>query len=293
MFVPAIDEATGGRLKIELFIPGEHPYMKDDMLKVLRDGTCEMAMGSGGYLAPVEPQLAAVELPMMMPGDILTAFELYDAVFDDIHKPTFDRWGAMNLFSQSFPHQRVAATVAIKDWDSLKGKKVRTWTKELTAFINMLNGTGVTIAFAEVPTALATGLIQGAISNSDSLYRLGVFDHAKVLNLLELQFGFVYCLVSKEAFAELPPDLQKIVVEVSGGMRDASIEYNFGAADAAVLKAVKELGVTATAWSDEFRAEVVERAATDVWDVWAEGAGPEGKAALAIVAKAKAALDLK
>jgi len=76
-------------------------------------------------------------------------------------------------------------------------------------------------------------------------------------------------------------------------MRDAAIEYNFGAADAAVLKAVKELGVTVTAWDDEFKAEVIERAETDVWNVWAEAAGPEGKAALAIVMKAKADLDLK
>jgi len=288
--MPAVYEATNGRLKIDMFVGGEHPYDRADMLKAVRDGMAEMAYSSANYMSGTEPHLAAFELPMIMPGDFESTFKIYKATFDEVYKPTLDRWGVREVMTFVWPNQRLAADVAVKDWDSLRGKKIRVWSKELSDFIKTLNGTPITMAFGEVPTALATGVINGVVTNSGAMYDLGVFDSVKTLNLLEIQYGLPWLVVSKTALAKLPDDVQKAFLDTMRKYQDYIIKGGLDDANSKALQAVNKYGVTITSWSKDFREEVVKACKESVWKAWAERAGPEGQKALAAIEKAKAAL---
>lgn len=288
--LPAVFEATGGQLKIDMFVGGEHPYDRADMLKAVRDGMAEMAYSSANYMSGTEPHLAAFELPMIMPSDFETTFKIYQSSFDDVYKPTLDRWGVMEVMTLVWPNQRLAADVEVKNWDSLKGKKIRVWSKELSDLIKTLNGTPITMAFGEVPTALATGVINGVVTNSGAMYDLGVFDSVKNLNLLEIQYGIPWLVVSKSALAKLPDDVQKTFLDTMRKYQDYIIKGGLEDANTKALAAVNKYGVTINSWSSKFREEVVAKCKETVWKEWAKRAGPEGQKALDAIEKAKASL---
>ncbi|MFC2014142.1 TRAP transporter substrate-binding protein [Chloroflexota bacterium] len=288
--LPAVHEASGERLKIDPYIPNEHPYAKQDLLMVVRDRIAEMSYVSGGYLSGIEPHLAVLELPMIMPPDVNLTYEIYWKVFDRVFRPTLDRWDAQEVLTPLWPHQHIAASVPITDWNALKGQRIRTWSKELTDFVNMLNGIGVEVAFADVQTKLANGDIDGAISHSGALYDLGVFEHVKYLNFLEIQVGLPWLVVSKKALGELPADLRNIFLGTMRSYQDHMIQGALKDANNKTLAAVKDFGVTITPLSGDFRREVEERVRTAVWEPWADRAGHQGKSALVAVEEAKATM---
>lgn len=291
--LPAVYKATNGQLKIDIFVGGEHPYDRADMLKAVRDGMAEMSYSSAGYMSGTEPHLAAFELPLIMPVDFESTFKIYKACFDEVYKPTLDRWGVREVMTFVWPNQRLAADVAVKDWDSLKRKKIRVWSKELSDFIKTLNGTPITMAFGEVPTALATGLINGVVTNSGAMYDLGVFDSVKTLNLLEIQYGLPWLVVSKAALAKLPADVQKAFLDTMRNYQDYMIKGGLSDANTKALLAVNKYGVNITSWSNDFREEVVTACKDSVWKPWAKRAGAKGETALKAIEKAKAALNIK
>jgi len=225
-----------------------------------------------------------------MPTDFESAFKIYRASFNKVYKPTLDRWGVREVMTFVWPNQRLAANVAVKDWNSLKRKKIRVWSKELSDFIKMLNGTPITMAFGEVPTSLATGVLDGVVTNSGAMYDTGVFEHVKILNLLEIQYGLPWLVVSKKALAKLPDDLQKTFLDTMRNYQDHIIQGGFRDANSKALRAVNDYGVTITSWSKEFREEVVKACKAGVWEPWAKRAGPKGEEALKAIEEARAAL---
>ena len=286
--LPAIYERSGGRLKINPFVHGEHPYPKEDMLQILRDNVVEMSWASGGYLAGVEPQLTAIELPLLLPPDADLIGAIHKEVFDTIYRPVYDKWNAQEVITMFWPYQRMGANVPLKDWDSLKGKKIRVWSAELNDMIGMMGGIGMNIAHGEVPAALAAGLIDGLITNSGGMYDLGTWETLDYLNLIDALVSLPSVFVSKDALAALPPDLQQIFLDTWRGFEDFERRNSLSVADEKALRAAKEYNVTITAPSPAFRAELVERAQAAIWDGWVERAGPVGQEALDAILAAKA-----
>ena len=287
---PAVTRNTNGAVKIDMFVQGEHPYDRADSLKAVKDGAFQLAYASGGYISGAEPHMTAMELPMLMPADLDLSLQVMEEVQGEIWTPTFDKWGVQKVMTIVWPAQRIAAKVGVTSFDSLKGQKIRAWSPELVEFVNLLGGTGVSMNFGEVAAALATGLIDGVISNSGIMYDSGFYEQAKFINITEIQYGLPWLVVSKSDLAALPADIQKIVVDtlkeyepyiIEGGVRDADVK---------ALKATVDFESTLVSFPKAMRKEVEAKARTEIWPGWAERAGPKGAEAIEIIEAAKAKL---
>jgi TRAP-type C4-dicarboxylate transport system substrate-binding protein len=278
-----IENETNGALKITIFSKGEHPYEAADMLKVVQERSADIVECMSGYVGGVEPTLKIYGLPFIMPANPEEMFELYYATRDPILTPIFDRWNAVPLLVYFWPPQRFHADVEVTSWDSLQGKRLRGWSAETVEVINILNGLGQNIAWAEVPTALATGVVDGLITSTLSAYEQGMYDQVKVCTMFELSTSDEYFLVNKDALAELDPATRNAFLRVWEDWEPKMLEGNLVADWKSIPAAASEYGVKFVAPSSQFRSEVAKQAQERIWPTWAQQAGPEGQKALDIV----------
>jgi TRAP-type C4-dicarboxylate transport system substrate-binding protein len=181
----------------------------------------------------------------------------------------------------------MAAKVPVTSWDALKGQKIRAWSKELVDFVNLLGGTGVSMDFGEVAAALATGLVDGVISNSGIMYDSGFYEQCKYINVMEIQFGIPFIVVSQDAIGALPADVQKAVRETLREHQPYIIEGGIRDADVKALKATVDFEATLVSFPKAMRKEVEEKCRTEIWPIWAQRAGAEGAKAIELVEAAK------
>lgn len=282
-----IYEKTGGRLKINVFLPGETPIAPKDYLRAIKEGAAEIVGAYPGYFSATEPVLVVTNLPMLMPSNPDLVEKVYDDVKGQLFEPIFDKWGGRSLATWWFPFHAIGAPVHIENWNSLKGMKIRVTGLEASDFVKMLGGVPVTIAWAETPTALMTGVIDGVQTAGVGFASAKLFEYPKIkyINLLEIASMPCSAVVNKRALAQLPEDIQKILIDSFKKYEPILREKQWMADSHCIRMGVAEYGTHVVGPSKQFRKEIVERTKKEVWDPWSVRAGKAGKDALDLVLK--------
>lgn len=289
ILVERVKEATNGRLIIELYMPGEHPYGPADSLKAVRDNEFQITQLSGGYVTGVDVRLGVLDLPMLLPGgDYETFLKLHDVFDPYLNKVLGETWKSTVLMHHNWGNQQFFMKRGrgfIEDWDSLKGKKVRVWSAEIADLVTLLNGTPVNIAWGDVYTSLSTGLVDGLTTDFFSAYSTRLTELAPDVTMMSYMFGTNNYIVSLEALNALPADLKEILLKVmkeqEQWFRTATTQKDGMALQEAFLTDnIRAYGV-----SKKFFEEIRAKSYEAIWKPWIERSGPEGAQAFNEVAK--------
>ncbi len=276
-----IKERSGGRVEIQYSYIAETPYKPAESLTLIRDGLVQItewlpANGVGTY-----PILAAPELPFVAAHkdtaanlqvavgrawDSPIVAEAMDTVMADHGARVLGRYfyQPMNFWS-SKPLAKVA---------DFKDQRVRVITPEQGSLLEQLGGTPMNIPNTEVYTSLQTNVIDGVITGSGNVKGSKwneVLTAGYIANITLISARMV---ISKEALAELPDDLQAIVVEELTKVGEEILAWT-PESDQAALDDLAASGVTITQASDEDYLKFREMAKTKVWPAWKERVGAQ------------------
>jgi TRAP-type C4-dicarboxylate transport system substrate-binding protein len=174
-----IPKRTNGALQVQWFYPGEHPYADTDILLALQEGAAQMGVTLGSYSGGLDARLEAHELPFVFPRAPAGKYlEFMDVIREQVWNPLLEKsWGAKIASFQLHPPNQIITDVPVNKPNALAGKKIRSFGLAGNLWIESLGGTGVSIAFPEVATALATGTVDGAISAIQSIHGPGWMEH--------------------------------------------------------------------------------------------------------------------
>ncbi len=284
-----IEEATEGRLVIDAYWYGQHPYEGEDMLRVLEEGNAQLSHFYSGYLTAVEPVFGVDAIPMLLPTDPMEAWEVIariwgnfdqdrSGVLEDILQ---ERWNAsMVHMLPASPQRFFTAGYEIEDINSLKGHKVRVYSPELAKLVEIMGGTPVSVSFGEVYTSLATNLIDGLVTSTAFAESGGFFDFCDAINMWEIMSGTDGLMVSQEALNNLPSDVKAIFLEImhESAMKPEMLELNQN--DEIVEMLVQSGKVKAVVPTQENRDEVIEIVKKEIWEPWMEAVGDDGQRVL-------------
>ena len=282
-----IKNATDGKLIIDVYIPGEHPYKLADTLKAVSTGEAEICGIIPGYVSGIEPGLTVLDLPLLIPGG---NFEIYKELFEKFQKGYFkkilEKWNSKEIISTLMSGQNYYLKEGwIENSESLKGKKIRSWSAEVTNFIKLMNGIPVTIAFNENYTALQTGLLDGTTTNFLAAYKANLFDQCKHVVMAQVSFSSIIYLVNIDAWNKLPKNLQEIVENIFESKRELWETANFKEAGEVLQLAFLTKGIEARGIPVAYRNELTEGAYEAIWKPWIEKAGKSGEEAFNEVVK--------
>ncbi len=180
-----IPEKSNGAVTAEIRAFTEMGLKGGEVFRLMRQGVIDFGSTVLGYVAGDDPENEAVDLAGFN-ADIDVARQVTDAYKPVLAELYEKKYGVKLLAVFPFHAQVLYCKGAISGLEDLKGKKVRTFSKSLSEFVEALGGTGVNIPFGEVVPALQKGVadcaITGALSGNlakwsevtDHLYALPV-----------------------------------------------------------------------------------------------------------------------
>ena len=217
----AIEEQSGGRIKVELY-----PFMQlggaaQNQYDLIRDGAIDGGWVIPGYQPNRFPEAEAMELPFMTTK---TGAEASAAAWDFTQQFLMDDFADVHLIAAHMHgpgiiHKRGDSVATLEDF---RGLKLRGPSRPATLLLTELGATPIGMPVPQFPEALSKGVVDGGVITwemSPSLKLDELTDsHTDVAGDRALYNLYFIWAINKDVYEGLPEDLRAVIDANSGRM---------------------------------------------------------------------------
>jgi TRAP-type transport system periplasmic protein len=223
-FVEALDKATNGAVKIEVF-PARQ--LGDDIanLQQVQLGAIEMAAVSTAVFGNQTPLLNALQLPFLIPSyDAAAKVFASDATYKLLDKLEAIKLKGLAVYEGGFRHF-LSTRGQITTPADLAGLKTRVVQAPLHIDIwTALGGNPTPLAYGEVYTALQTRTIDSVEINVSSIFAEKFYEVAKDFTLLGHYMFPALLFANLDKFNSLPADQQRAMATAAREVVKAQVD---------------------------------------------------------------------
>ncbi len=214
-----LPKASEGQLTADLSGLAESGLKGPEVVRLMRAGAIDIGMGVFAYVSSDDAMFEGVDLPGMAP-DIDTAHKIARAYRPVLDKRMRERHGIKMLATVAYTAQVFFCREPVTQLADLKGRKVRTRGRNMADYVTALGANSVTLPFAEVVTALQTGVIDCAVTGIGSGNAAKWFEVANNLYNLPIDWSVGFYGIGLKRWQKLDPAVQKILQEQSQVLED-------------------------------------------------------------------------
>jgi len=130
------------------------------------------------------------------------------------------------LFWMVYGYSALISKRPIRNLEEFKGKRIRVFGEISGEFIKALGGAPVFLSVGEIYLALQRGTIDGVLTSTCSVDERKFYEVTKYFTLIKVgEFqNQPAVLMNLKKYQELPPDLQKLVIDASKEAQDWGLE---------------------------------------------------------------------
>lgn len=293
MMVPlaaAIEEASEGRMKVEVFSGMSLGGRPGDLYDQAADGAVDIVVTLPGYTAGRFNRSEVFELPFMMKDPVATAEAYYDLITQELQDGEFEETKILTswVHGPGVLHSKEP----ISSLEDMVGQEMRGPTRVVTDLLGELGATPVGMPLPLIPENLSKGVISGTVlpwevTPSIRLAEL-VSNHTELSGDTSLYTAVFIMAMNWDSYEGLPDDLRQILDDHTGKGLAASTAQVMLDADAGGRNVA--LGNTFITL-DGAEVERWKAAAQPVVDRWVSRAGEMGFDGEAAIAQARALID--
>ncbi len=281
-FAKNVEEFSGGSLKIQMFYSSSVTGKSAEVFNSAQTGIIDCDMTGAGYQT-------GKNAAFQFAGDVMGGYDNPYQQYEFLNFPgaqeavdaLYNKYG-MTLIGWWIPgHESLISSRPIPDVASLKDFKFRSPPGMESMIFTALGAKPIVMDFGEVPTALQTGLIDGAdYSSLATNYAGGHYEQNKYATypgFHSMPADHLAC--NTKVWNKLKPHEKGAMlaaIEICGRTITSLVERK----NAEAVKALKEMGVTLHDWSKEDRAKF-RQAALGAWEEW-KTKSPEAAALIEI-----------
>lgn len=213
-FVKNVEARTNGRVDIEIF-PNAQLGSNPEVFEQVRAGAPIITISDPGYLSDFVPDFGVLGGPYLMedPRDFQKIIDsaLYADMKNRLRAESKIELLALNWL---FGSRHMLSDKAISTPSDIAGMTFRTppnimWVETF----NAMGARPTQVAWAEVYSALSSGVVDGAEAPLPSIYGAKLHETKKVISLTGHFKGFTGLMMNADVFAALPRDIQNIINE--------------------------------------------------------------------------------
>ncbi|MGB0745469.1 MAG: TRAP transporter substrate-binding protein [Alphaproteobacteria bacterium] len=293
MMVPlaaAIEEASEGRMKVEVFSGMSLGGRPGDLYDQAADGAVDIVVTLPGYTAGRFNRSEVFELPFMMKDPVATAEAYYDLITQELQDGEFEETKILTswVHGPGVLHSKEP----ISSLEDMAGQEMRGPTRVVTDLLGELGATPVGMPLPLIPENLSKGVISGTVlpwevTPSIRLAEL-VSNHTELSGDTSLYTAVFIMAMNWDSYEGLPDDLRQILDDHTGKGLAASTAQVMLDADAGGRNVAS--GNTFITL-DGAEVERWKAAAQPVVDRWVTRAGEMGFDGEAAIAQARALID--
>ena len=273
-FAKKVQDATGGEVEITVTGGGVLGYKGPELLKVVRDGLVPVSDMLVSGVAGEEKIFQICTLPF------LTRDFKELRLFNEIARPYYDKvaekWGQKILYISPWPGAGLWKKKPVHSVADMKGLKTRTYDKNGALVVEATGGTPYALAFSEVYSALATGMIDSVITSSPTAVDAKFWEVMKYYEPINITIATDMVNVNLKAFNKLDKKTQDALIK-AGNDLEKELWDKIEALDNEKIADCTKNGMEKIVPSPEFTKEL-----TNITEVirteWLKQASPEGKA---------------
>lgn len=211
-FAKDVDAATSGKLQITVH-PGASLFKAPDIKRAVMTGQAQM----GEVLLSIhenEDPLFGIDVVPFLATSFKDAMKLYQASKPAIEKK-LDAQGLKLLFVVPWAPQGVYVNKPLASIDDMKGLKWRAYNVGTARIGELVGAQSVTIQAAELPQALATGVVNSFMSSGGTGYDSKVWESLKYFYDVQAWLPKDYTFVNKAAFDALDKPTQEAILKAA------------------------------------------------------------------------------
>ena len=281
-FAKNVEKFSGGSLKVQMFYSSSVTGKSAEVFNSAQTGIIDCDMTGAGYQT-------GKNAAFQFAGDVMGGYDNPYQQYEFLNFPgaqeavdaLYNKYG-MTLIGWWIPgHESLISSRPIPDVASLKDFKFRSPPGMESMIFTTLGAKPIVMDFGEVPTALQTGLIDGAdYSSLATNYAGGHYEQNKYATypgFHSMPADHLAC--NTKVWNKLKPHEKGAMlaaIEICGRTITSLVERK----NAEAVKALKEMGVTLHDWSKEDRAKF-RQAALGAWEEW-KTKSPEAAALIEI-----------
>lgn len=205
-----LPRVSNGAIRAQVKPFTELGFRGPEIFRLVSNGTLQFATTVLNYNSGEVPMNEAADLVGLV-GSVeelqRTAEALRASYADFLEK----RHGIKLLGFGSYQAQVVYCRDAFVNIADLRGRKVRASGASQQAFVSHIGGSPITLAFAEVQAALASGVIDCAITGALSGFRSKWYESAKFISPMPINFGLAAQLANLRWWNSLDRRVQALL----------------------------------------------------------------------------------
>ena len=287
-----VEEASGGRIKIEHFdamsLGGRPPELMDQA----RDGVVDMSMTVVGYTPGRFPRTEVFELPFMMTNPVATAAAYWEMVETDWQSNEYKDVKVLGAWvhGPGLVHTQNGVT-SLEDMDGLT---LRGPTRIINDLLGELGAEPVGMPLPAIPEALSKGVVKGTVIPWEvtTAIRLSelVGNHTEFSGDEALYTAAIVLVMNKASYDALPEDLKAILDAESGAKLSTFATQVMWDMDAPAKEIAEQAGNTIVTL-DETEVARWKAAAQPVIERWIADMDGKGIDGAALIEQARALIE--
>ena len=283
-----VEEASGGRIKIEHFdamsLGGRPPELMDQA----RDGVVDLSMTVVGYTPGRFPRTEVFELPFMMTDPVATAKAYWEMVESDFQNNEYKDVKVLGAWVHG--PGLIHSTDGVTSLEDMDGLTLRGPTRIINDLLSELGAEPVGLPLPGIPEALSKGVVKATVIPWEvtTAIRLSelVSNHTEFSGDESLYTAAIVLVMNKAKYEALPDDLRAILDAESGEKLSAFASQVMWDMDAPARQIAVDAGNTIVTL-DEAEVARWKEAAQPVIERWVADMDAQGIDGAALIEQAK------
>ena len=274
-FAKDVEAATNGALKINVHSAGsliKHPEIKN----AVRRGLAPIGEVLMSRLSNEDPVFGVDSIPFLA-TNYDEAKKLWAASRPVVEKKLAAQ-GLKLLYAVPWPPQGIYAKKELKSVSDMKGLKMRAYNAATETLARLAGAVPTQVEAPDIPTAFSTGRVDAMITSPSTGANSKAWDFVKYFHHTQAWLPKNMVIVNAKAFAKLPADQQKAVVEAAKKAEERGWKMSMKETQDK-LDVLKNNGMVIVTPSAELMTGLKEIGKQMTAD-WAKKAGADGKAIL-------------
>lgn len=215
-FAELVEERSGGKIAVDVF-PAGQLGSNLDIYEQVRMGAPIVQISDPGYLSDYIADFGILNGPYLLenPAEFqkLLDSSWYQGIADKLAAEHGIRVLSLNWL---FGSRHIIANKPVRNLADMKNLSIRVppnvmWIETFSA----MGAKGETLAFSEVYSGLASGVVDAAESPLSSLWGSKLYESANTISMTRHFTAFTGPIINEGVYQSLDPDMQKIVDEAA------------------------------------------------------------------------------
>jgi TRAP-type transport system periplasmic protein len=274
-----VEKRTNGRVKFEFTSLPELGFGGAETIRITKTGVVDIAEFYLGYVAGELPMVEMLEIPGLF-SDQPAMEKAFQAWKPHLVKLIDEKVNGVLLATAFASDQFLFSKKPVRKPEDLKGLKTRVHSVSIAQLVAGLGGEPLTVAFAEVYTALERGTLEAGFTASFAGHSQKWYEVTKYLVGPVTQVVQLPLVINKTIWKKLPPDIQSVMQEEATRLIDARAftlreTWHKEGIEGNVAK-----GMELSPFTPEIHAAIKEVLRTQVVPSWVKRAGGQEAARL-------------